>query len=402
MKHTLLFILPFLLVVSCQDNSHPRENMGSIEKMDLSSLKSLLSQKKTEIKSLESDIHLIVQRMEQIDPSLKERKEEQVTVLPVYDTVFNRFVTVQGLLEADETVSVNAETSGRIMSLKIKEGDYIKKGDLVAILDVEQVDMQRAELEKGYELAVDVYERQKRLWDQNIGSEIQYLQAKNEKERLEKSLETLEFQKSKGRVFAPVSGVVDIINIREGEIASPGAPIAVILDIRQLIATADVPENYLGSVGLGDNVEVRIPSLDIETKGRITLVGSKIDMANRTFRVEARIPRVSKNLKPNLLTEIRFNEKSEDDVLMIPINLIQQEISGADYLMIVDRSEGDPVAKKVYILRGESNDKNVIIKDGLSDGDEVIYIGARTVSDGSAIKILENSVLAAKKNNNGQ
>ncbi len=406
MKHrSIIFILSIFFVfwtTACQNSGSVDADMQALDKMDLASLKSLLAKKKASMSQLKVEVDSIVSRMEVLDPTMNNKKTQRVTILPVKDTVFRQHITVQGLLEADETVSVNAETGGRLLKLNIDEGDYVKKGDLVGVLDLEQLSKQQAEIEKSYELAQEVYERQKRLWDQNIGSEIQYLQAKNEKERMEKSLETLAYQQSQGKIYAPVSGVVDVVNIREGELVSPGAPIAVILDIQQLIATADVPENYLGSAHLGDEVTVRFPSLDVETKGRITLIGSKIDKANRTFRIEVRVGRIAKNLKPNMLTEITLNISTVKDVITIPINIVQQEINGKKYLMVVDRNNGTLVAKKVYITTGETNDKEAIVTQGLSQGDEVILIGGRTVSEGTPLEILDDSVLLLDSNQGGQ
>lgn len=402
MKHSpLLYVLAIFLAVwssSCQNGTNKDSGLPALDQMDLASLKSLLAEKKSQVSSLQKEIDSIVAKMEVLDPAMNRKKTQRVTVLPVNDTVFSEFITVQGLLEADETVNINAESGGRLMKLNIDEGDYVKKGDLVALIDLEQLTKQKAEVEISYELAKDVYERQKRLWDQNIGSEMQYLQARNDMKRLEKSLETLEYQQSKGDIYAPISGVVDEVNIREGELVSPGAPIAVILDIRQLIATADVPENYLGSVNFGDEVTVRFPSLDAETKGRISLIGSKIDKANRTFKIEVRVGRFTKNLKPNMLTEIKLNTSTVKDVITIPINLIQQEINGKEYLMIVDQSSGEPKAKKAYITKGQTNDLRAIITKGLIPGDEVIKIGGRTVSDGTPVEIIQESVLISDPN----
>lgn len=403
MKHTplIIYAITICLVVwtsSCQNGSNKESGMKAIDQMDLASLKSLLADKKNEDSNLQREIDSITVRMETLDPSLNRKKEQRVTVLPVNDTVFTQFITVQGLLEADETVNINAESGGRLMELNIDEGDYVKKGDLVAQIDLEQLTKQKAEMETSYELAKEVYERQKRLWDQNIGSEMQYLQAKNDKERMEKSLETLDYQQSKSKIYTPISGVVDEVNIREGELVSPGASIAVILDVRQLIATADVPENYLVNVHLGDEVTVRFPSLDTETKGRISLIGSKIDKANRTFEIEVRINRFTKNLKPNMLTEIKLNTSTVKDVIIIPINLIQQEINGKEYLMVVDRSDGTPKAKKTYITKGQTNDLRAIITKGLAPGDEVIKIGGRTVSEGTPLEIISDALLTSDPN----
>ena len=399
---TLLYSVAVVLIVlipGCQNQETNQNDSVSVDQMDLASLKSLLTQKQNEVSRLEGEIGTVVDRMKELDPALNRQKEQRVTVSTVKDTVFQQFINAQGLLEADETIQVNAETGGRLIRLHIDEGDYVQKGDLVAELDLEQLNKQMAEIETSYELAQDVYERQKRLWDQNIGSEIQYLQAKNEKERLEKTMETLEFQQTKGHINAPMSGIVDEINILEGELVSPGAPIAVILDVRQFVATADIPENYLGNVNLGDWVTVRFPSLDAETKGRISYIGTTIDKANRTFKIEVKVSRIVKNLKPNMLVEIQVTTNSVDDVVTVPLNIIQQEINGREYLMVVDRSGGSPVAKKTYIAKSKTNDYRAIITDGLSVGDEVIQVGGRIVSEGTPLEIIELSVLTPESNN---
>ncbi len=387
-----------ILVAGCQNQEASPGGTPTIEQMDLASLKQLLAQKQSEADKLQSEIDTITKRMASLDPSISTRQTQRVTAMTVADTIFNQYITAQGLLEADETISVNAETTGRLIELNIDEGDYVEKGDLVAVLDLEQLNRQMAELETSYQLAEEVFQRQKRLWDQNIGSEIQYLQAKNEKERLEKSMATLEFQQSKGKVYAPLSGVVDEVNILEGELVSAGAPIAVILDVRQYIATADLAENYLGKVRLGDVVTVRFPSLDTETKGKISYIGNTIDKANRTFRIEVKVGRVARNLKPNMLVEVQVNINTIENVVTVPINIIQQEINGKEYLMIVDRSEGKPVAKKTYITKGNTNDNSAVITSGLVPGDEVILVGGRTVNEGSPLEIIDLSVLTAPSN----
>lgn len=394
----LMSIALILWVTGCQNPENPDGGLPSVDQMDLASLKILLQQKKDEVSRLQGEIETVVHKMEELDPSMSTDQVQRVTVSTVIDTVFHQFVSAQGLLEADETIHVNAEIAGRLMHLQIDEGDYVKKGDLVAVLNLEQLDKQKAELETSYKLAKEMYERQKRLWDQNIGSEIQFLQARNEKERLERAMETLEFQQTKGKIYAPMSGIVDEVNILEGELVTPGAPIAVILDVRQFVATADIAENYLGNVNLGDLVTVRFPSLNVETQGQISYIGSTIDKANRTFKIEVKVGRVANNLKPNMLVEIKVITNTVKDVVTVPINIIQQEINGNEFLMVVDRSQGNPVARKTYVTIGDTNDDRAIITNGLSEGDEVIRVGGRTISEGTPLDILELSVLTPGTN----
>lgn len=405
MKFKTYFNITVLALIilgsGCQNSNNPDGDSTPIDQMDLAALKVLLQEKHTEQRQLEGDVQIIMDRMSELDPSIQANQTQRVTVSSARDTVFHKYITAQGLLEADETIQVNAETGGRLINLHVEEGDYIQKGDLVAELDLEQLNKQMAEMQTSYELASEIYERQKRLWDQNIGSEIQYLQARNEKQRLERAMESLEFQQTKGSIYAPLSGIVDEILILEGELVSPGAPIAVILDVRQFVATADIAENYLSNVNLGDEVTVRFPSLDVETRGRISYIGNTIDKANRTFKIEVKVNRIVKNLKPNMLVEIRVTTETIEDVVTVPINIIQQEINGREYLMVVDRSNGQPVAKKTYISKSETNDQVAIISEGLSPGDEVIEVGGRSVSDGTPLEIIQLSVLSEGANNQG-
>lgn len=386
MKYKIL-LLSLLVLMSCQDQK--RKGGSDYENMDLAALKKLMNEKMAEQTLLAHQIDSIQRRIDDLDPSADNKRMTPVTVFTAQDTVFLHYYMVQGLLDAQEKIGINADVNGRIIRLNIEEGDYVAKGDLVAELDMDQLTKQRDELLTGYELAKQVYDRQKRLWDQNIGSELQYLQAKNEMERIEKSLETLEYQQSKGNVMAPVAGVVDEVFIKEGEIAMPGSPIATILDVTQLKVVADVPENYLGTVSRGDEVNVHFPSLQLDVKGRVILIGSKIDQANRTFKVEVRVPKASPHLKPNLLAEVSINDEKIEDVVTVPISLVQQEINGREFLMIVDRNGSQPVARKTYITRGSSNQKRVVITSGLNSGDEVIDQGSKSISEGQVIRVVE-------------
>ncbi|GAA5220352.1 efflux RND transporter periplasmic adaptor subunit [Membranihabitans marinus] len=395
MKYAYL-ILILSLLYSCGSTTSEVSEIN-VNDMALSELKSYLKTKKDEVKNLQSTIANIEDRMAELDPTSVQKVAKRVTTLPIVKSEFKHFISVQGLLEANDVIAINAETGGRMLQLKIDEGDYVKKGDLVAVLDTENFDKQRDEILKALELAKEVYERRKRLWDQKIGSEIEYLQSKNDVERMEKSLETLDFQQTKGQVYAPVSGVVDVINIHPGEMVSPGMPIANILDVSRLIATADVPENYLGSVKVGDRVLLNFPSIDYSVEGRINLIGNTIDAANRTFKIEVRVARTTKNLKPNLLTEIKINDKTIADVISIPVNSVLQEVSGKEYVMVVNQSGSTAVAEKKYVTRGPFNNEEVVITSGLEEGQVLVNIGAQNLVDKDALEVISTKELDEAK-----
>jgi RND family efflux transporter MFP subunit len=276
---------------------------------------------------------------------------------------------------------------GRIIKMTVKEGDLVRKGQLIASVDVESMDKQKAEIQKSLDLAVDVFSRQKRLWEQNIGSEVQFLQAKNNKERLEKSMQTLDVQLKKRNIYAPISGAVDKVYLKAGEMSGPGSPIVQILNVSKVKVVTDVPETYLGKVKRGDKVSIEFPALGKNMIKNISQLGRSIDPANRTFKMEVNIDNPSGELKPNLLSIVKINDFTQKDAIFIPVDNIQQEVTGKRFVYVVKEVEGKKVASKTYVTIGESADNQVIITEGLAEGDKVILKGARNCADGQLITV---------------
>jgi RND family efflux transporter MFP subunit len=367
-----------MLIFACNDSSE-------VIPEDIAEKKEYLKQKKTELKELEKLVETITAEIEEIEPS-KPKPRKLVTVLSLEKQSFKRYIEIQSTLESEDLVSVSAEMSGRLLKVNGKEGQYVRKGQLLAILDIETMNKQKAEIETALDLAKITFERQERLWKQNIGSEIQYLQAKNNKDRLEKSLETLEFQITKANVYAPISGVIDMELLKAGELAAAGQPIMQLLDMNRVKVVADVPENYLGSVKKGEYVSISIPALQKEINAKVTLIGRSIDPSNRTFKVEVMLPNSNKELKPNLLASMFINDLTLEDVIVIPQELVQQEISGNDFVYVAKDSEEGQKATKIYVITGESDDGKMVISEGLSGDELVINDGARKLSEGELIK----------------
>lgn len=380
MKNMLLVsIVAFMM--SCQTQSDVQ--MPG----DLPGLKALLKEKKDLQKSLSTEIVEIEKLIRDLDSNIFETAKLVTTFKPETKD-FKHFVTIQGTVQSDDIVNASSEIAGRIMTLKTDEGKYVEKGQLIATIDIENIEKQMAEVEKSRELAIDVFERQSRLWDQKIGSEIQYLQAKNNKERLEKSLETLRFQLTKANVYAPISGAVDIVFLKEGELAAPGAPIVQILNTSRLKVVADAPEDLLGSIKVGDRVEVSFPALQDSISANISSLGRRIDPSNRTFTIEMNISNRGGLLKPNLLTEIRVNDFTEKGVLVIPLELVQQEVGGNDFIMVTAK-EGDNLrAEKIYVETGNSYGGEIVIKSGLTPDHELIMTGARGLANQELVEIV--------------
>lgn len=381
MKYLIpLFVLVIFLGACSQ--APVSETPESIEEK-----RALLKEKQTELKEITAQITQLEKEIAELDPTASAKARRLVTTGTVQRMDFQHFVEIQGSVQADDYVDVTSETAGRILRLTAKEGDNVRAGQLIAELDLEQLKKQMSELEKSLELAKTVYERQKSLWDQNIGSEIQYLEAKNGKERLEKSLETLQYQLTKSKVYAPASGVVERLVLQAGEIAMPGAPILQILNPRDLKVVASVPETYLRAVNRGEKVKVKLPALNIEQEARITLIGSSIDPSNRTFEVEADIPSQNGLIKPNLLAVMFIKDDEQKGVVAIPLEMVQQEVSGKDFVYIKAEGEDGPVAQKVYVKTGKSFKGNVVIEEGLQGGEELILDGARGLAENEPIKV---------------
>ncbi len=378
MKRLAYIAFTLLVLSSCQKEV-------AKEPVTLEELKTALIAKKKDLGVLESEIKDLTDKVAVLDPSLQE-KSKLVDTTVLLATDFTRYINIQGAVKADDPVNAVSDMGGRISRLYVKEGDFIKRGAILAKLDVSTIESQINEINSALSLAKDVYERQERLWNKKIGSEVQYLQAKNNVERLEKSLETIQLQITKSNVYAPISGTVDIVMTNQGEVASPGMPIAQLLNTNKLKITTDVPENYLKIIRKGMTVDLEFPSLDIETTGRISLLGRQIDPANRTLEVEIIPKKTSNLLKPNLLAKIRIKELSSKNVITMPLEYILQEVDGTEFVYVAESDEeGNHRAVKRYVSIGEAAEGSVVITEGLLSGESVIFKGSRNVSDGELI-----------------
>jgi membrane fusion protein (multidrug efflux system) len=355
---------------------------------DLAGKEALLRQKREALRALTQEIDRLEREIELLDPETEGREGRLVTVLPATRKTFRQYLEVQGSVEAENLVDVSPEVPGRILRLLVREGDAVRAGQLIAEIDTEQTRKQIAELETSLELVNTVFERQSRLWAQNIGSELQFLEAKNNKERLEKSLETMRVQLNRSKVYAPRSGVVERLVLQSGELAMAGAPIALILDVQQLKVVANVPENYLRAVRPGETVRILFPALASEQTAKVSLIGRTIDPANRTFAVEARLGNSGGMLKPNLLAIMFINEYTEPNALVVPLEVVQQEISGRSFVFVAEKNERGALARKVFVETGRGYEGEIIILKGLEGGEILIDEGARGLVDGERIKIV--------------
>ena len=383
MKYLTALVLLFFMTIACQSEQQVDPNAIPT---DLNGKKEFLKNKKAELRQLTQLIEKTEAEIDALIPN-DQKARTLVTTTTVALKDFERFVEIQAAVKADDMVAASSETGGRILQMRFKEGDAIRKGQLIAKIDLEQIDKQIAEIETSMTLAKEVYERQTRLWKQNIGSELQYLEAKNNVERLEKSLETIRFQQTKANVYAPISGVIEMVNLNQGELAAPGMPIIQILNTNKVKVVADIPETYLGKVKRGEMVTIKFPALDKEIQARISQLGRTIDPANRTFEAEINLNNSKGLYKPNLLAAMLINDFQAKNVPVIPVEMVQQEVSGKDYVFIKTAGKKGEIAKKIFVETGENYNGEVIIKSGLTGGEEMIVEGARGLAENQLVKV---------------
>ncbi len=383
MKH---FILPLailtLVVGSCgqtgQETAIPTDAEGQ---------RTMLDVKRQQLIELKKEIADLEDLLGNQAGANSEEEAKVVTTAILEKVTFRRFTEIQGNVDPVKKNNISSETGGRIIRLNVKEGDSVNKGQLLASVDMEPLNKQIEEMQTSLTLAVDLYNRQKRLWDQKIGSEIQYLQAKNNKERLEKGIDGLRVQLKKANIYAPISGVIEGVTVELGDIAPPGMPIMQLINTRDLKVTAEVPERYVGTVKNGEKVKVQVPTLQTEQTETIRVVGKVVHPSNRTFHIETSLNNPKGEFKPNLLALVHIEDYKEPDAIVVSVDLVQQEVGGKQFVYITENTERGKISRKAYVITGESYDNQIVIKEGLKAGDEVIIKGARNMSENDLLDI---------------
>lgn len=386
MKKIAALLLVVIVFASCGGGEQTAENEIP---QGIEAQKKMLKEKKAELKEIKTIIAQLEDSIRAADPNAAKAKRALVTTTGIKKSTFTRFVEIQGSVQAENTVKASSEIGGRLQGFTLNEGDYVKKGQLIGKVDLENVRKSIDELKTRLTLAEDVYKRQKSLWDQKIGTEVQYLQAKNNVEGLQKSIASLEFQLTKEPIYSPASGTINMVFARSGEVVGPGTPIFDILDLNQIKVVVDVPEIYIKSIRKGESMKIKFPALEEERSGRVKRLGNQINRANRTFQAEIALPNPGQKLIPNMLTAVLIRDYVAPNAITLPDEIIQQEVSGRSYVFIKGQGEGEQgdIAQKVYVEIGESYDGKTEIKSGLKGDETVIVEGARGLVEGELIKV---------------
>ncbi|MBX7094186.1 MAG: efflux RND transporter periplasmic adaptor subunit [Flavobacteriales bacterium] len=329
-----------------------------------------------------------------------DKKDSLANNLPIVTTEtaahgdFQHYIEIQGTVQADKIANVTAETGGLIRQIVVEKGQKVGAGQTLVILDSDVISKNIEEVKKSLELANFVFEKQKNLHDQNIGSELQYQQAKNNKERLEQTLQTLEAQRSMSVITAPFDGVVDDIFPKVGEMAAPGMAVIRLINLNKVHIEADVMESYLKSVSKNKLVDVYIRSIDTVIKNApIVRTGKFINPSNRTFKIQVDVDNNNEMLLPNMVTVLRIKHEVIDSVITVPTGSVLQSSAGVNYVYVVRNEDKKNIVKKVDVETGPSDDFRTVIypletaRDRVADGDKVVVEGARGVKQGMEVKI---------------
>jgi membrane fusion protein (multidrug efflux system) len=339
------------------------------------------------LKSQHADIAKQIAALEKempADTTIKVKAKE-VIIAEVAIRKFDHYVQTQGLVDAEDNVTVSAKTPGLVTKVYVQEGQAVSKGQVMAQLDNAMILHNIQGLKSQVDLANSVFQRQQNLWNQKIGTEVQYLQAKANKENMEKQLASLEEQNDMTRIKAPINGTVDEVHAKEGEMASPQGSAFRVVNTSNLKLTANVSEAYVTDIKKGNKTIVTIPELKKDIEARVTFVGRTIDQLSRTFSVEVKLPSYA-DLRPNMTGVIKVVYFTEPNAITVPVNVVQT-MNNEKVVFVAETDGKNLVARKRVVTVTGVFDNLAQIKSGINAGDKIITFGYQGLSDGEVVKM---------------
>lgn len=322
----------------------------------------------------------------------KESGEQQmalVTVDTLHPTLFKHYIEVQGDLTTEENVLIYSEISGVIEQLPIKKGQTVSKGQVLVVLDDGGMSSQLAQLQSQESLAKTTFERQGRLWAENIGSEIQFLEAESNYNAAKNAVKQVKRQLDKSTIRAPFSGVVDELLVEHGQLSMPGqTPLLRLVNLNNLYVDANIPENYLSAIQVNSEVEVTIRSINKTFPSRVMQVGNHIHPENRTFKTRIQIPQNIDLARPNQIASVRINDYTNEEAILIPSSIIQVNSQGESYVYVYAKDDNqNTIAKRRMVKLGKSQNNHSEVLSGLTAGDIMVLDGAKSIRDGEKVRV---------------
>lgn len=371
-KQILLIIILALTFNSCR------------EKTDIDELMSKKSEIQKTIKEKKIELKETIAEIEKLSPE-KEIHYPAVSIIEAEQGLFEHFFEIQGAIDADKNIMVTPEQGGKIIDLPVKKGQYIRKGAIIARFDTQILASNKVQLEEQLATAKYMYDKQTKLFEEGVGTEIALKQAEGQYKTLQKSIDVLNTQQSKSILYAPFSGYIEKVFPVSGGMAGPSTPIIQLIGLNQLKIVAHVSENYLNSLDKSSMVNVNFPAIDKKMENlRITRIGKSINPVNRTILLEINIPKPTKKMVPNLMASMKIRDYHIEDAIIVPNHVILTNSKKEKFVFTVN--DDNTVSERIIKI-GKSYQNNTEVIEGLSKGVKVIDRGARKIVDGDRVEV---------------
>ena len=389
MKKIIYTITTLLLVIAC-GNEQGQSVEDLISAGDLEAIRAKKSEISEQQKALESQANQLDSVIALLDDNAR---LPLVTTITAKAQNFVHYLELQGAVQTKQNVLVYPEMPGTLQRVYVTEGQRVTKGQILAKIDDGGVSSQLEQLKTQAELAKTTFDRQKRLWEQNIGSEIQYLQAQTNYVAAENTVKQVQSQLGKSIIRAPFSGIIDDVIKDQGTVVSPGQGSEVfrIVNLTNMYIEVDVPETYLGQVTKGKEAVVYFPVLGDSVNTKIRETGNFINPSNRSFSIEIPVPNKNGTIKPNLTAKVRLNDYTNANAILIPQSIISENATGDQYAYVSSEpnENNEALVTRRIITTGKTQNGFIEVLSGITDGNHIIQEGARTVKDGQKVKILK-------------
>ncbi|MDB9831287.1 efflux RND transporter periplasmic adaptor subunit [Flavobacteriaceae bacterium] len=375
-----------ILLVACGSSENGSVSQ-TIESGDLEAIRSMKTNLTNQLNGIETDLAALEAAIANLGTN---ENLPLVTTFEVQPQVFNHYLDLQGNVKTRENVLLYPEMAGTLLTVKVKKGARVSKGQILAVIDNGGMSNQLSQLKTQAALAQTTFERQAALWKQKIGSEIQYLQSKAQAEAQANAVLQLEKVLAKAQISAPFSGVIDQVLKDPGTVVSPGngSEVFRLINLSNMYIEVDVPEGYLGAVTKGKKAGVYFPVLQDSVNAVVRETGNYINPNNRSFSAEIAVENPNGQIKPNLNARVHINDYTNENALLIPQSVISENAAGEQYAYVAELYNGEAIAKRHIITTGKTQGDFVEITSGISAGDLIIKEGARSVKDAQAVKIL--------------
>ncbi len=387
MKKIYLVLFTALFLASCAEQKD-----ASLETIlasnDLKQIKAKKSDIDLQQQALTLDLKKINDKLDSLD---EDKNVPLITTLKVKEQVFTHFIELQGNVKTKQNVLVYPEMPGILKSVLVKEGQRVVQGQILATIDDGGMSQQLAQLATNAQLAKTTFERQQRLWEQKIGSEIQFLQTKTAYEFQKSAVSQLKQQLEKSIVIAPFSGIIDAVFKEKGVVVAPGqgSEIFRIVNLSNMYIETEVPETYIRSITKNKTVEVNFPILNQTMQSKIRQVGNFINPNNRSFKIEIAVPNSNGSIKPNLTARLKLNDYTNPKAILIPQSIISENAEGAQFVyVVIDKKDQKAIAKRLIIETGKTQGDLIEVVKNLAADAEIIIEGARSVNNGQVVKVI--------------